>query len=662
MMNDVLDQVLSIFQCDRAWFVYPCDPDTDQWEVPMERTKPEYPGALAIGTTVPMDPGTAGVMRILLGLDGPVQFGPDLEHSVPELVSKEFSVRSMVAMALHPRGDRPWAFGIHQCSEARNWSDSEVRLFEAIGRRLGDALTSMRMYRNLQESEERLRLTLEAAEIVAWELNPVTGKIRDAGPVGKLFGRDENFGFERMEDLADTIHPDDREAVIAKVEEAMRSESDFKIEYRVLLDDGSIRWLAADGNIQPAGEGRPALLLGVGRDITEQKLADAEKEKLQTQLAQAQKMESVGRLAGGVAHDFNNMLSVIIGNAELALMNIPPESRLYPRLKAVDAAARRSADLTRQLLAFARKQTIIPRILNLNDTLSGMREMLRRLIGEDIELTWISGGELWFVRMDPGQVDQVLVNLCVNARDALTGVGTISIETGNRTFDEVYCAGHAGFVPGEYVLLAVSDNGSGMDEETQSHMFEPFFTTKGLGKGTGLGLATVYGIVKQNNGFINVYSEPGHGTTFKLYFPRYKADRAEKAPSIEGEEALRGVETVLVVEDEQAILDICKNILEELGYKPLTARTPGDAIGLFEEHKEEIHLLLTDVVLPEMNGLELSKRLTAIKPGLKCMFMSGYTSDIIAHRGVLDKNVQFIQKPISVKDLAVGVRKALDRE
>jgi PAS domain S-box-containing protein len=400
-------------------------------------------------------------------------------------------------------------------------------------------------------------------------------------------------------------------------------------------------------------------------DITERKRAEEEKGRLEGQLLQAQKMESVGRLAGGVAHDFNNMLGVILGHTEMALEQVDPGQPLHDDLTEIRKAAERSADLTRQLLAFARKQTVAPKVLDLNETVEGMLNMLERLIGENVHLTWQPEADLWPVKVDPSQIDQILANLCVNARDAIADVGKMTIETGNIVFDEAYCASHAGFVTGEHVLLAVSDDGSGMDKETQSHLFEPFFTTKGMGKGTGLGLATVYGIVKQNNGFINVYSEPGQGTTFKIYLPRHvgKAGQARtQGAAGPARPALRGQETILLVEDEPAILKLTTMMLVRQGYTVLAASTPGEATGLAREHAGEIHLLMTDVVMPEMNGRELAKNLLSIYPHLKRLFMSGYTANVIAHRGVLDEGVYFIQKPFSRKDLAAKVREALDGE
>ena len=384
-----------------------------------------------------------------------------------------------------------------------------------------------------------------------------------------------------------------------------------------------------------------------------------EKLSLESQFRQAQKMESVGRLAGGVAHDFNNMLSVILGFTELAIMKLPAEDPIQTYLDEVRTAAQRSAGITRQLLAFARKQIITPKVLDLNDTVASMLKMLRRLIGEDINLVWMPGKNLWPVTVDPSQIDQILANLCINARDAIVGVGKVTIGTGNTTFDETYCAYHAGCVPGDYVLLSVSDDGCGMNKETQAHIFEPFFTTKAASEGTGLGLSTVYGIVKQNNGFINVYSESGNGTIFKIYLPRHAGQAVEdsKADVVEIPKG-RG-EKVLVVEDEQAILKMATNMLELLGYTVLAAQTPGEAIRLAETHAGEIRLLMTDVVMPEMNGRDLSERLQSLYPSIKNLFMSGYTSNVIAHRGVLDEGMNFIQKPFSIKDLAVKVQEAL---
>lgn len=385
-----------------------------------------------------------------------------------------------------------------------------------------------------------------------------------------------------------------------------------------------------------------------------------EKLALESQLRQAQKMESVGRLAGGVAHDFNNMLGVILGHTELVLKRLTPEHQAFSSLEEIRKAAQRSADLTKQLLAFARKQTVAPRVLDLNEAVAGMLDMLRRLIGEDIELVWLPGTDVSSVKVDPSQIDQILANLCVNAHDAIDGAGKIVIGTDTAIFDEVYCAGHVGSVPGEYALLTVSDDGCGMDETTLDRAFEPFFTTKGVGEGTGLGLSTVYGIVKQNNGFITVNSELERGTTFRIYLPRHDV-RVEKPPKVSPSAPIIGGQgTILFVEDEPLLLDLGKLMLDRLGYHVLAASAPDDAIRLAREHAGEIQMLMSDVIMPGMDGRELARRVTALVPGIKLLFTSGYAGNIIAHHGILEESVSFIQKPYSMEALAAKVREVLE--
>ncbi|MDO9262604.1 MAG: response regulator [Desulfosalsimonadaceae bacterium] len=391
------------------------------------------------------------------------------------------------------------------------------------------------------------------------------------------------------------------------------------------------------------------------RDKSTAALADT-----QEQLRQAQKLEAIGQLAGGVAHDFNNLLVIIMGHVEMALDQTPPGHTIHEDLQEILGAAQRSADLTGQLLAFARKQTVSPQVVNLNETVKGILNMLRRLIGEDIDLSWNPGENLNPVFMDPGQVDQILANLCINARDAIAGVGTLTIETRNVSFDDSYCADHSGFFPGDFVMLAVSDSGCGMGKETLAHIFEPFFTTKALGHGTGLGLATVYGIVKQNNGFINVYSEPGKGTIFRIYFSRHLGDQVSVRSDVGRIAISRGNETILLVEDEPGILKLTQAMLENLGYHILPAGTPGEAIRLAESHQGKIHLLLTDVIMPEMNGRDLAARISALSPETKLIFSSGYTANVIAHRSVLEPGVNFIQKPFSRRELGEKLRAVLD--
>ncbi len=385
-----------------------------------------------------------------------------------------------------------------------------------------------------------------------------------------------------------------------------------------------------------------------------------EKKQMEQKVRHLEKMEAVGRLAGGVAHDFNNMLTVILGNVQVSLAEEELSGELHASLAEIENAAQRSADLTRQLLAFARKQTIAPEVLDLNDTIEGMLKMFHRLIGEDIDLAWIPGHDLWPVKVDPGQIDQLMVNLCLNARDAIPGVGKLTIETSNRHFDPEYCREHPEFVPGDYLQLAVSDDGCGMDTRTRERIFEPFFTTKEEGQGTGLGLATVYGIVRQNDGYIHVYSEQDQGTTFRIYLPRHQDPSGETREDPHPATLETGSETILLVEDESAILRLATGMLESLGYQVLAAASPSEALERVENHSNSVDLLVTDVVMPEMNGRELARRLTEQYPQIRSLYTSGYTANVIAHHGVLDEGVHFLQKPFSREQLAGQVRKILD--
>jgi signal transduction histidine kinase len=427
-------------------------------------------------------------------------------------------------------------------------------------------------------------------------------------------------------------------------------------EYRITCMDGTVRTMIVCATV--IGE----RLIVSFFDISDRKKAEEEKEKLREQLLQSQKLEAVGVLAGGVAHDFNNMLGAIIGYVELTLGDIEPGSPIRPNLGRILDAAQRSASLTRQLLAFARKQTVAPMVLELNQAVEEILKLLQRLIGENIDLAWIPSKTPCIIKMDPTQIDQILTNLCVNARDAIRDVGKITIETEIVAFDDDYCRTHSEFKPGNYVLLAVSDDGCGIARETLEHIFEPFFTTKGIGKGTGLGLAMVYGIIKQNDGFINIYSEPGKGTTFRIYFRQHNADiRTLRKSHIETTPKFSG-ETILIVEDDPTLLTMGVQMLTRLGFNVIKASNPFEAIRIVQESRDGIHLFITDVIMPEMNGRDLAERLQAIQPGIKHLFMSGYTANVIVHQGVLDQGVNFIQKPFSMKDLGIKIHGILNPE
>ena len=394
------------------------------------------------------------------------------------------------------------------------------------------------------------------------------------------------------------------------------------------------------------------------RDISDRLNADRERERLEAQLVQSQKMESVGRLAGGVAHDFNNMLSVILGYAELIMSKLDPDDPVSREIEQIQKAARQSQNITQQLLAFSRKQVFEPKVLNVNELISGFEENLSRLIGEDIALSFFPSRDIENIEFDPVQIEQILMNLAVNARDAMPGGGNLTFETANVSIDEAYCREHLGFIPGNFVQISISDNGVGMDAETINHIFEPFFTTKELGKGTGLGLATVYGIVKQGGGFINVYSEPGRGTTFKIYIP-VSTDETEPLKIVDHQAPVPGSETVFLVEDDEMVRKMTEGCLRKLGYTVLTAAGPEEALAVFTRERNTVDLLLTDVVMPKMNGKVLYERLNSVKPDLKVLYMSGYTANVIVNHGVLNKGVQFISKPFNLSQLSKKVREAL---
>jgi PAS domain S-box-containing protein len=545
----------------------------------------------------------------------------------------------------------------NNCDRAIKWVDGRiVRLQIAM-----DITERKRMEEALRESEKKYRNIIDNIEDGYYEVDTAGNFTFLNNSTCRILG----YSADELMVKNNREYTDDNNAkkMLKIYKEVYRTGIPTKAyDWELIRKDGSkcfvetVVSLITDSNNVKTG------FRGIARDITERKQAEEEKAKIEEQYRQAQKMEAIGQLAGGVAHDFNNMLNIILGYSQLALMKLEPNNQLHANIREIISAARRSSDLVRQLLAFARKQTIAPKVMDLNDTVAGMLNMLRKLIGEDIDLLWMPAANLWPVKMDPTQIDQLLANLAVNARDSISGVGKITIVTGKAEFDDAYCAQNAGFVPGHYATLAVSDNGCGMDKDTLEKIFEPFFTTKEVGKGTGMGLATVYGIVKQNNGFINVHSEPGKGATFKIYLPWCKGEGlAIDEPSAHAK-PLTGMETVLLVEDNEALLKMAKIMLGELGYTVLAAGSPDEAIKLAEQYTGDIPLLVTDVVMPEMSGRDLQKRLTALRPDMKFLFMSGYTANVIAHRGTLDEGIDFLQKPFSMNDLAAKVREALGKE
>jgi PAS domain S-box-containing protein len=909
MMSDVLDVVLSIFHCDRAFLLYPCDPVAESCTAPMERTAPGYPGVPALGLIMPMDPDDAETLGLLLASDDPVKFGPGTPNPLPKKMSERFSIKSLLSMALYPKVGRPWQFGMHQCSCPRVWTTDEERLFLEIGRRLEDGLTSFLTYRDLQESEERYRRIVDTAtegilvlgpdtmttfansrmaEILGYSCEEMIGRpltdfmfeedlhdllqkldnrrrgfsetyerrfrrkdgqtvwtqasatptfdaehhfngsfgmftditgrklaeraveesrnfldkiinsitdpilVKDRQHCWVLlndsycnfmgYSRDEllgksdhdffpkkdadvfwskdeivftsgmeNINEEEFSDETGVVHTISTKRTLytdevgekfivgilrditenKRVETRLNEQLHFlqqlldsipipvyykdvdglylgcntafetfiglprrdivgKTVYEVVPKERADKHHEADSALlcQPGeqiyqvsgtykdGEyhdvifnkatfldanDRVAGIVGAMMDITSLRKAEEERKLLEAQLYQAQKLEAIGQLAGGIAHDFNNILTTIIGYAEIIRLRMEKDSPLRHFIEQVLASADRAAELTNGLLAFSRRQILHTKPVDLCGVVRDFKKMLGRLLPEDIDfMTTVAEGGL-IVMADKGQIEQVLMNLVTNAKDAMPRGGTLSIEVFPAVIDERFVHAHGFGEQGNYACVSVTDTGYGMDEETRKRIFEPFFTTKEVGKGTGLGMAIVYGIIQQHNGCVTVSSETGKGTTFRIYLQiiteevkEVQGARVEKAPP-------GGTETVLLVEDEDTVRDLYHVILEEAGYKVIEATDGEDALGKFLRHMAEVDIVVTDVVMPKIDGKILYEEIRKIRPDMKVLFMSGYTKDIIVERGILDDEFSYISKPVKSFELLKSVREILDR-
>jgi len=531
--------------------------------------------------------------------------------------------------------------------------DSLSRLGPAVRRALAEAEARAKS----KQAEEALRVSEQKYRDVVENASDAVFVIQD-GRIA-FFNRrtEEQTGYGREElarlPFARVIHPEDRDVILDRLRRRLEGEDLPAVNsFRIVNAAGQERWVELNG-LRILWEGRPAVLC-FGRDVTEQR-------SLKDQYLQSQRLEAVGRLAGGVAHDFNNMLSVILGYADLLLLDTREQDPIYKPLKGIQNAAEHAGRLTRQLLAFSRKQVLRLAVLDLNRVVESTVRMLGRVIGEDVELVTLLAPGLWPVKADPGQMEQVLMNLAVNARDAMPGGGRLTLQTSNATVEAGHAAMHAGISPGAYVVLSVSDTGVGMDEKTRAQIFEPFFTTKEKDKGTGLGLSMVYGSVRQTGGHVWVVSEPGLGSTFKIYLPA-AAGRAGAPPEPAAPAAVPGgKETVLLVEDEGGVREMARAILEKGGYRVLDAANAGEALLLAEAHPGRIDLVLTDVVMPRVSGRELAERLLKAHPDLRVLYMSGYTPETVSQPGGLEEDYPFIEKPFSPRALLARVREVLDR-
>lgn len=581
---------------------------------------------------------------------------PHLTNSVigdPEVSDQEWARREgMVAFAGHPLivGDR--VVGVMALFAQHALSDSAMSALTSVADHIALGIERHRSSDALRIAEERMRFALKNADVGIWDMDYTTGVLRWSEVLEAQYGLIPGTFGGTFEAFVDLIHPDDRTSVLETMGKAMKAGSEFTVQNRSVWPDGTVRWLNGAGRVLLGENGEPVRAVGISMDVTARRT-------LEEQFQQAQKMEAVGRLAGGVAHDFNNLLTAILGYCELVL-EVAQEDSVRADTTEIQKAGMRAARLTRQLLAFSRKQIIEPTLLSLNAVVTNILVMLGRLIGEDVKIVVNLGHELALVKADRGQVEQVVMNLAVNARDAMPNGGTLTIETANVELDEHYALTHLDAKPGHYVVLTVTDTGVGMTPQVQARLFEPFFTTKEPGKGTGLGMATVHGIVKQSGGSVGVYSEVGKGTSFKVYFPR--ADSAEMVVEDQAPAARprAGTQTVLVVEDADELRELAKRLLERQGYTVLNAANADEAVRLFAEHSS-IDVLLTDVVMPGASGPELTRRLVEQRPGLKVIYMSGYTEDAIVQHGVLKPGITFLHKPFTSDTLGRKIREVLDR-
>ncbi len=555
------------------------------------------------------------------------------------------------------RADGEWRLIVARGAPVRDIS-GEVQSWVGL---ITDITDRRRAERALLETRQRFERIVRATTDAVWDWDFESGEVWWNEGISTLFGYAEKDVDSDEAWWLGQIHPDDREAVAAEVHRAIDgTDPIWSGEYRFLRADGSYANVFDRGRVQRDESGRAVRMTGGMADITERKQAEEALRQSEERLRQSQKLEAVGRLAGGVAHDFNNLLTIISGYSDFIKLGLRPEDPLRRCADEIAGAAERAAVLTRQLLAFSRKQLLQPVVLDLNRVVGDMSTMLGRLIGEDVEFETRLTSNNTFVLTDPGQLEQVLVNLVVNARDAMPSGGTLAVETSVVTVGESYAREHPGLPSGEFVMLAVRDTGVGMDAETREHIFEPFFTTKEQGKGTGLGLATVYGIVAQSGGSICVHSEPGRGSTFEIYLPATDAEHETPSGSAPITGDARDGETVLLVEDEQAVRAIAIATLKHHGYHVLEAQSPDEALTICESFEAEIDILVTDVVMPKMNGRDLATRVERMRPGIRVLFMSGYSEDVIAHQGVLDEDLAFLQKPFSPEGLARKVREVID--
>ncbi|MGE5414399.1 MAG: PAS domain S-box protein [Syntrophomonadaceae bacterium] len=587
-----------------------------------------------------------GYQKPLVGVPVSIFFAPGSREQVEEIVRHRLAGEPAPELyeAVGLRGDGT-AFAVElrvTPVEFEGQSGSQAILRDVTGRK--------RMEAEIRESEERYRLLFERNLAGVYRSTPDGRLLECNRAYAQMMGYASPAEAMAQPGAAFAPNPEARQQFLERLR---REGSLVNFENQARRKDGSLVWVVENVSLLPSDEERGEVLLGTVFDMTERR-------RLEEQLLQSQKMEAVGRLAGGIAHDFNNLLTAVSGYSELLLRELPEGDPRRESAEEIRMAGSRAAALTQQLLAFSRRQVLEPRVLDLNAVIAGMERMLRRVIGEDVELITAPQPDLWHAKADPGQIEQAILNLVVNARDAMPRGGRLTLETANVELDEKFAGRYATVEPGPHVMLAVSDTGIGMDQELQARLFEPFFTTKEHGKGTGLGLSTTYGIVKQSGGSIWVYSEPGHGTTFKIYLPRCEEPLEDLPSAVPAREAAPGTETILLVEDEPEVRRLVEKLLRLKGYRVLSAGSPADAVAIARRHEDPIHLLLTDVIMPGMNGRELARLLAEGRPAMRVLYMSGYADAAMNQHGILPPGTAFLSKPFTPEVLGRKIREVLD--
>jgi PAS domain S-box-containing protein len=664
-IRDCLQGIAEYFAVESA-FLIQISPDMANWSVTLEwcispdLSQKERFQRIPLGTFPWVEE------RILRGEFVLISHLNDLPPEAQSLRDYYESVGAHAALYLPLRGHRQ---GVRGClgllsisPRELQWVEEDIQRLQLLSDAVANVLERRRAEEKLQASEQHYRIVTETTGQIVYDRNMETGQVLWAGAIEPITGfTPEEFGNMDVEKWQELIHPDDVARVAQAWVETLRTGHRYHNEYRIRHKDGHYAEIEVNAVLIKDSQNGSLRMLGTIQDISEHKQAQRDRELLEEQFRQAQKMESIGRLAGGVAHDFNNLLTGMFGYLDLALEALKPQNAVRTTLLEARKSAERAATLTKQLLAFSRRQKVEPSVLNLNEVIEDLHNMLDRLLGEDVDLRILLPESLDPIRADRGQIEQILVNLCVNARDAMPDGGRIEIATADADLDEEFCKTHLEAQVGPHVLLTVRDTGCGMSEEVQKHLFEPFFTTKPVGKGTGLGLASIYGAVKQNDGLVEVESQPGHGTLFRIFFPKTREAPRQAVHSAAETSCIlpRGHETILFVEDDTIVREFAALVLERLGYQVLVAANGQDALQTALQFPGEIHLLLTDVVLPGLNGHFLAQAITETRQ-LKVLFNSGYTPDVIEHYGILEEGVPFLGKPYSARQLAHKVRETLD--